>query len=193
MHTVGGAEKLKRARESHLEHTGGKAWNSGLTANDDPRIRQASLKIGKTLRESVANGTYISRKTSDDHRAFLSKRMSENNPGGRCKWYQFNGENLQGTWELNIAKVLHENNIPYHKVKSSLTYKDDDMKVRRYTPDIYLPSIDTYLEIKGFWWGNDKRKMELVIEQHKDMKIVILQKTEYERLILGHLDVIPGL
>jgi len=43
------------------------------------------------------------------------------------------------------------------------------------------------LYFKGFWWGNDKEKMKVVLEQHDDKKIVIIEKDDFEKLLQGEL------
>lgn len=42
------------------------------------------------------------------------------------------------------------------------------------TPDFYLPQFILYVEIKGFWWGDDEVKMKLVKQQHHDKNVVII-------------------
>lgn len=115
----------------------------------------------------------------------LSKRMSENNPGGKCKWFEINDKKVQGTWELNFAKYCNEHGIEWDRCKPWKYTMDG--KVRRYTPDFYIPSKDLYIEIKGRWWGDDRRKMDCVIEQHPDKNILILEKEKYNKLLEGVL------
>lgn len=33
-----------------------------------------------------------------------------------------------------------------------------------YTPDLYVPSMDVYVEVKGRYPDDDKKKMKLVVE-----------------------------
>lgn len=56
-----------------------------------------------------------------------------------------------------------------------------------HTPDLFLKEYDVYLEIKGYWWGDDKRKMDAVKQQHPEKKIVIIEKNEYNRIMQGEL------
>lgn len=114
-----------------------------------------------------------------------SKRMSENNPGGKSKWYEIDGKKVQGTWELNFAKHCNKNSIAWERCKPWKYVMDE--KIRSYTPDFYIPSKDFYVEIKGRWWGEDRRKMDCVIEQHPDKKILIIEETEYKKLLEGEL------
>lgn len=107
-----------------------------------------------------------------------------NNPGGRCKWYRFNGQSLQGTWELRFAKRLTELEIDWIKVRKPWRYVSGE-KTKNYTPDFYLPENDTFVELKGYWWGRDKEKMELVTTQYPDRKLWIIEKKEFEKFLSG--------
>ena len=66
-------------------------------------------------------------------------------------------------------------------------YVDDFGKTRRYAPDFFLPDYNCWLEVKGFWWGNDKRKMEIVTATYPDRRIVIVEQQEYNRIMQGEL------
>lgn len=119
----------------------------------------------------------------------LSEKMSINNKGGRCKWYEVSGQKVQGTWERDIAMKLDELNIKWAKLKTNkdtLQYELDG-KQKSYTPDFYLEEYDLFLEIKGFWWGNDKNKMKAVMEQHPQKRVIIVEKQEYEKIMDGKL------
>lgn len=126
---------------------------------------------------------------TDETRKKISERMSINNKGGRCKWFDVSGQKVQGTWERDIATKLDEMRIKWTKLK---TNKDTLQyilggKQRSYTPDFYLEEYGLFLEIKGFWWGNDRDKMQAVIEQHPEKKIVIIEKKEYDTIMGGEL------
>lgn len=117
----------------------------------------------------------------------LSIKQSLNNSGGRCKWFEVSGIKVQGTWERNVAEKFNELNIKWEKVKTYPFEYIKDGKVKRYSPDFYLPEYDVYLEIKGYWWGNDREKMDLVIKQNPNVKIVIVEKDDYKRILQGEL------
>lgn len=142
-----------------------KAWNKGLP------------------------GTFTGKKHSAETKKKISERLTVNNKGGRAKWYTVAGQSVQGTWERNVALKLEELGIQWKKLKTNkdtLEYVMDG-KIRRYTPDFYLPDYDVYLEIKGHWWGRDKEKMNIVMKTHKDKNIFIAEKEQYEKILQGEL------
>lgn len=115
----------------------------------------------------------------------LSLSQSSKNRGGKSKWFEIAGKKLQGTWERNMALKFEELNINWIKptVNKDIWRYEIDGKIKSYTPDFYLPDYDLFLEIKGYWWGNDKEKMKNVIEQHMDKKLIIIEKDDYEKIL----------
>lgn len=172
--------KATKGRTSHRK---------GLTKETSEEIRRTSEKVKQTAIRKVEEGTFVPNRMGADARKRLSVRQSLNNSGGRCKWFEYNGQKLQGTWELNIVKKLDEMGIEWYKpvVNRDVWQYTIDGKTKSYTPDLYLKQYDVYLEIKGYWWGDDKRKMQTIFEQHSDKKVVIVEKESYNRIMQGEL------
>ena len=117
----------------------------------------------------------------------LSKIMSVKNKGGRCKWYEVSGQKVQGTWERNIALKMEELEISWKKIGTNnytFSYIKDECE-HSYTPDFHLVDYDFYLEIKGYWWGDDENKMKLVFEQNPESinKVKIIKEDIYKKLL----------
>lgn len=159
-------------------------WQKRKGTNQYIKARKEGRPIPKyPNRPSSMLGKHLSEET----KIKISKKLSLNNHGGKCKWYNYNGVWLQGTWELSIAKKLDQFFIDWIKTKEEkyiFKYLDDNGKQHIYNPDFYLENYDCFLEIKGYWWGNDKRKMELVMQQYPSTKIIIIEK-ELFALLLG--------
>lgn len=165
-----------------------KTWNKGLSKNGSDVLMNASIKLSETQKMKVEAGTYVPIKWTDEFREKQSSRMSKSNPGGKSKWFEFekqNGEKvkLQGTWEVRFAIILEK--IDPDWIKPSLYNADHSFKWNNgvdhtYTPDFWSPKLQTYFEVKGYWWGNDREKMDLVQSQNSGLKIVIIQKNDLE-------------
>ena len=179
---------------AHGQKTGSKSkgrvsHRKGLTKDTSEEIKKTSEKISATIQQKIIKGTFVAVKMGKEARKKLSIEQSLKNRGGKCKWFDYKGQKLQGTWELNIAKKLDEMNVDWYKPKvhrDVWTYELDGQQ-KSYTPDLLLKEYDIYLEIKGYWWGNDKRKMEAVKLQHPEKKIVIIEKNEYNKIMQGEL------
>lgn len=144
---------------------------------------------GKTGLQTAWNkglpGTFAGRRHSTESKQKISEKLSINNKGGRAKWYEVAGQNVQGTWERDIALKFEQLNIRWIKLKTNKHTLKYEMKgkVRSYTPDFYLPDYDIFVEVKGFWWGDDKEKMKIVLATHADKNIFVVEKDEYEEIM----------
>ncbi len=161
--------------------------DKGYSLRQIYKARDLKLFKARTLSEAIKNrnllkGPYLH---SEETKKKISLRQSCNNKGGRCKWYEYKGSKLQGTWELNVAKTLDKLNIEWIKLKTNKHTIEYELKekVRRYTPDFYLPKDNLYLEVKGFWTEESLDKMEAVIEQHPEINIVIIDQDKYNKFI----------
>lgn len=161
-----------------------KSWNTGLTKESDDRI----AKYGQTLRIGYRTKTihhpWLGRHLEEEHKQKISKKLSINNKGGRCNWFEVEGQKVQGTWEKNLAEHMTKLKITWQKLKVNnytLKFIDDENKVRSYTPDFLIENTHL-LEVKGFWWGDDERKMQLVLEQ-TNTKIFVIRKQKYKELL----------
>ena len=185
-------------RKKYHIRNNNEVWNKGLTKDNNYSLQQASavlkekFKSGK-LKSKLSGKTYeeiYGKDKANQIKEKISKKLSINNKGGRCKWFMYLNQKLQGTWELNIAKKLEAEKIKWIKCtknKYSLKYISD--RIHYYTPDFYLPEYDIYLEIKGHWWGNDKQKMDLVCKQNQNIKLIIIENDLYEDLINNKISI----
>lgn len=155
-----------------------------------------AVKRGDLTTRSLSEAQKLSlikhgpRKMSESARKQLSISQSLNNRGGKCKWYEVSGQKVQGTWERNLAIKFNELGVKWIKLS---TGKDVwpyviDGKLYHYTPDFYLPDYKVYLEVKGYWWGNDRQKMSEIKRQYSNKQIVIVEKQLYQKLLDGHLN-----
>lgn len=169
---------------SYGGHQKGKpAWNKGLNKNNDIRVLNNSIAVSKAKIGKPGH------KHTEETKKILSKKLSTNNKGGRCKWFTVNNQKVQGTWERDIAIKLSEMNIIWEKLKTNnhtFSYEINN-KIHSYTPDFYLKEYGVYLEIKGYWWGNDKRKMDIILNKYPNEKIVIVEREQFRKIMQGEL------
>lgn len=162
--------------------TGKKGANQFTVAERDGLPKPKGAAAGKP-------GSFKGKKHTDEAKRKISQKLSINNRGGRCKWYVVSGQKVQGTWERNIAEQLDRMHIKWIKLttnRDTFLYEMDGY-TKRYTPDIYLPEYDVYLEIKGYWWGRDREKMDIVLRTYPNLNICIIEKEAYNKILQGEL------
>jgi len=158
-----------------------KAKNEGKTYIVSEETRK---KIGKAHK-----GKIISKEQREKLSFHRSKILEEMGVGGfkTIKWYKvknIKGEEfiLRGKWELNVAEILNNNEI-YWIRKVYIQYIDSDGIIRTYTPDFYLPNLNRYIEVKGYFSEKDQNKIQRVKKQNDINLILIREKDFNERLI----------
>lgn len=162
---------------------GNPSWNKGLTKFTDKRVEKNGQSVSKSKKGKKG------RPHSEETKRKISLKLSINNKGGKSKWYNVAGQKVQGTWERNCALKFEELKVVWEKLKTNQHTFEYEMegKTKNYTPDFYLKDYDVYLEIKGYWWGKDKEKMNIILEKYKNKKIIIIEKEQYEKILRGEL------
>lgn len=174
---------------------GHSAWNKGLTKDNDKRIQKQIDTFNKRFKSGEIK--IQGHKHSIETKELLSKKRSEylasaENSGGfkDVGWYKIsNIKNeeyiVRGLWEYNVAIKLNELNILWIR-NQYLNYfiNDNDNDVKKtYNPDFYLPEIDEYIEVKGYFSEKDKVKMDAVIDQNSNIKIRFMNAKFYSNFI----------
>jgi len=165
-----------------------KAWNRGLSKETDNRVAAYAANVAIELRDRVNKG-WKPPPMCLEARQRLSIEQSLHNRGGKSKWYEVSGIKVQGTWERDIATKLNELNIQWNKpsTNNDVWKYQMDGQWKSYAPDFYLPMLDIWLEIKGYWWGNDRKKMNIILATYPERKLIILEKEDYEKFMRGEL------
>lgn len=161
-----------------------KAWNKGLTKETDERVKE-NAKNAYNAQKAKGTRKKFPPKSTEWLKA-LSIRQSLNNTGGKCKWYKVAEQKVQGKWEKKLAEKFEELKVKWYKPKTGKdVFLYGKEKLKAYTPDFYLEEFDLFLEVKGYWWGNDKEKMNIVVKQHNKLQtnLKIIEKKEFEELI----------
>lgn len=140
-------------------------------------------------------------KMSDESKEKISRSrknvLSSNK--GHCKYYSlycpFEQQRviLQGTWELQVALYLNENEILWTKNYSQHNFNyiiPGETNKRTYYPDFYLPEFDFYLEVKSEYRPYKSRsifyseKIDLVKWYNPEAKIILIMNDSIKNDII---------
>lgn len=185
--------KENKPLSRNYDFGGKRNWNKGLTKETSDSV----AKYGKTYSEIIKLGIISGSMKGKTHTNESKQKMSNsakvsNNGYVKTKWHSVycpyikEYVKVQGSWELKYAEYLNSNNINWIRTKVKINYKlrVDDI-IRNYHPDFYLIDSEEYIEIKGRWWKSsdgrvdDRRKMDCVIKQNPDIKIIIIEKIDF--------------
>jgi hypothetical protein len=127
------------------------------------------------------------RKLSAAHRKIISESVRSRGFGGvtKSRWIHYKDKILGSSYEYKLVLDLESNGVLWNTCKR-FKYVDPNGKHRTYTPDIYLPEYDVYLDPKndflieninpalGF---SDIDKINLVMKQNK-IRVIVLNKNQ---------------
>jgi hypothetical protein len=124
------------------------------------------------------------------------QRALERNLGGvrPSKWINYRGKILGSSYELKLVQDLEAHGIKWDTCKR-FAYTDPFGKIRTYTPDIYLPEYDVYLDPKNDYLINnvnpklgftDVEKIKCVMDQN-NIRILILNKLQLQWSVIKML------
>lgn len=149
-----------------------KSWNKGKTYIECFGEERATIIIDKHregIKKSWSTGSRkidscVEEVRRDKIRQSINERYRNGwmPKAGRCKKIKYNsniaGEVLlDGSWELNVAIYLDENNVKWKRNLQRFDYIFQN-KNRTYTPDFYLIDSDEFIEVKGYVTELDKIK-----------------------------------
>jgi hypothetical protein len=105
------------------------------------------------------------------------KKCLDGNIGHHGKHLIYKRFYFKSSWEETYAKYLDKNNLRW-------TYepKTFDLGNTTYTPDFYVPIYAAYIEIKGFWRDDAKKKFKLFRKLYPDIRIRVLTKKSLQKL-----------
>jgi hypoxanthine phosphoribosyltransferase len=92
--------------------------------------------------------------------------------------------------EYEFARILDFYGIDWqYEPKTFPLKREGERIVEAFTPDFYLPDRDLYVElttVKANLTAEKNRKMRLVKELHPDVKVMLLKKRDYLRLLANY-------
>jgi hypothetical protein len=130
-------------------------------------------KMSKLMKNKLLN--------DEDFRVEFLERMKNSSRGTLIKSTDSYGSpiTLRSTYELRMATWLNENEYEWLYESKSFYLESLD---KTYTPDFYLPKLDVWIEVKGFWQNQSEAKW---VEFCKSYNNALLFKCDIEKLENG--------
>jgi hypothetical protein len=85
-HTKEGLEHIKKINKPYKE--GRKAWNLGLTKETNSIIKKSAELYSNKVKLGELIPYWKNKKHSIESKIKIGKKLSKNNKGGRCKWFE---------------------------------------------------------------------------------------------------------
>jgi hypothetical protein len=161
---------------------------------NNPFYGKNHSKITKDKISISHKGKIISKET----KIKMSKATSgKNNPrfGTKCSfpyYYRKSGVRsdigmyFRSTWEANIARFFNYIGFAWQYEPERFFFEN-----MTYLPDFYLPHIDRFVEVKGFWRADCRKKVDLFIKKYGKSKLWIIDSQNYNKINIMYKNIIP--
>ena len=80
--------------------------------------------------------------------------------------------------EEQISDLMVELGIDHDYESTKISYQTEHF----YTPDFFLPNKNIYLEAKGYWRPEDRRKIRTIRKQHPDIDLRMVFQNPYQTI-----------
>jgi DNA polymerase III alpha subunit len=185
-------EKIRIARMKFYQQ-GGKPWNYGITTENNEIWRKTAEKISKALTGKSLEDRYGKEKANEIRKSMSKKFSGEGNPmfGKPCPHRKGGFRSdlkhyVRSTWEADFARILKLHNLDYKYEPKSFKLRRANGEILHYTPDFYVPSQDTFYEVKGFLRDLDEEKLELFQQQYPQINLVIINTVKFAEFALRY-------
>lgn len=184
--------KMKQARQKFINQ-GGTTWNKGLTIENSLIWKKTAQKISKALTGRTIEDLYGQEKAKEIRMRMSEKSKGANNPMfGKSPHHRKGGfrEDLghyvRSNWEADFARILKLKKLEYQYEPKTFKLFDQNGNELHYTPDFFVPSENTFYEIKGWFHEADQNKIKLFCEQFPQYNFVLINTTKFAEFALKY-------
>lgn len=179
-----------KVRCSHKNRKDYKPWNKGLSKENSDSLKRTSVALSKVM---------LGRKLSDKTKLKISAVVKGKSGGFRPNSNRWKGVqieqngmiiHLDSTYEKRFVEILNNHKIEWIRNTKSFEYLFEG-SIRKYIPDFYLPSLDVWIEVKGWVKPIDFEKwrffkFRLGVLFKSDLEI--LEKISNKNTLMSELD-----
>lgn len=160
-----------------LGKKGGNQYTKGTAKTLSAETRR---KLGKSGRERIWNEEQRKKHSEAMKKAVRNNPESYSSSNrGRTRQQLVDGIKLQGQWEVDFYLWAKKQGLNPLRPEKSFTYEWNG--TRQYFPDFYIPSMDLYVEVKGYETERDRAKWNCF-----PLKLCIIKKKEIEQIRKGY-------
>ena len=186
---VNNPKRKPHVRQGKTGHTGGNQYT--LAKRLGTLAPSLSSETRKRLSESAKreNRRRFADPAFRQRFCVSMQRAVEKNPKsygisnrGRTRKIEKHGLAFQGKWELYFFEWCLAHGITIQRVTQSFDYEWNGR--RRYFPDFFLPTLDCYVEVKGYETDRDNAKWQAFPH-----KLLVIRREQIEQITRGQFDI----
>lgn len=157
-------------------------WKISDTNKGKPKSKETRLRMSRVKKIHWKNLEY---RKKIPHNGMLGKKMTEETkqklrvvnlgkgnpsygkPISNAKVTFYNGIKFKSTWEAIFAKWLDSKGFIWQYEPKRFFFDGFS-----YLPDFFVKEFNSYVEIKGFWRGNDREKVNAFVSNNNNLIVI---------------------
>lgn len=156
-------------KESHVVSL--KAVNASSAAKERYSVQSKKNWCDPEIRARMMDRDHVAvaKKSKETRRQnLLSGKTTYNVPHG--KRGEVDGIWMRSTYETRFANALNASSIAWNYEPKWFELSNGKL----YLPDFYIPSLDAYFEIKGWWRDDAKEKFDAFVNEYPGMRYAVV-------------------
>jgi len=183
-----------RRGKKHTEATKRKMSEAkqGERRSEETKERIREARLGRKSSEATKEKQRKAMLKKWQDPKYAAKIIGGGRSAIKCGFREDVGHYVRSGWEANFARLLKFLKREYEYEPKRFVIETDGEVVTTYLPDFYLVDLDRYIEIKGWWYPGDLRKVELFQEAYPDIGLDIIERADYKRLKSKFSKLVPN-
>lgn len=134
---------------------------------------ESALKIHKSQKKAAAQFGLSQMTFSRLKRQFeIDHDGKDYNKETRGHGGTYKGRYMRSSWEIAFAKALDKLKLRWEYEPKWFSVLDG----RRYRPDFYLKDLECYVEVKGHWYPEAKKKFASFLQNYPETHIITIEE-----------------
>jgi len=135
----------------------------------NPEIRAAMMDRDFIVIAAKSKATYVAN--------LLSGKTVYKTPHGKRSYH--GGVWMRSTYEQRFAVILDSLELEWQYEPKCFGIFND---TKTYLPDFYIPKLELYVEVKGWWRDDAREKFDVWVAQYPHLKYAIIDKSVLDLL-----------
>lgn len=156
-------------------------WGRVLSVETRAKIAAAHVGMKRTAESRAkqsASRKALGIRWSDERKAAMAARFKGRPSPFPNRRFYYKDIPFRSSYEMRVAKALDALGIAWEFETRRFDLSDS----KTYMPDFYLPEMDEYIEVKGYYGPKSATTMSRMFEAHPGVAIAILLEPQVKAL-----------
>lgn len=164
-------------RNQSLKRSLEKSWHRSYRCNKCVNVGRSQSPQQKEKVSIALKGKPLTDERRQNISSALCAKQYRRVPKNKCPYKEYI---MRSSYEVRVAAILDKLGVVWEYERRKLLVLLDG-QIKSYVPDFYLPKEDLYLEVKGYW-RDDARKKFLSARQLYGPRMIVAELSDIKEM-----------